>query len=90
MGGCGLDGVCDHINHFGYHIKGIKLWKALGAATCMLGPGENTEFSFVNCTCTELDQVEDEIFKNQCQKEQEFRRRQKQKKRTMVLYQIDN
>ena len=41
MGGRGLGGVCDHINHFGSHIKEIGLWKAWGAAM-LKGPGENT------------------------------------------------
>ena len=35
-------GVCDHINHFCYHIKEIKLLKAWGGAAVMKGPGENT------------------------------------------------
>ena len=36
-----MGGVCDHINHFGYHIKEIRLLKAWGAAM-LKGPGENT------------------------------------------------
>ena len=36
-----MGGVCDHINHFGSHIKEIGLWKAWGAAM-LKGPGENT------------------------------------------------
>ena len=39
-----MDGVCDHINHFGSHIKEIGLWKAWGAAM-LKGPGENTAVS---------------------------------------------
>ena len=35
--------------------------------------------------CTELGKVEDEIFKNRRQTEQEFRRRRKQKKRRMMV-----
>ena len=42
MGGRGLGRVCDHINHFGYHIKEIGLWKAWGAVM-LKGPGENTD-----------------------------------------------
>ncbi len=34
-------GVCDHINHFGCHIKEIWILKAWGAAM-LKGPGENT------------------------------------------------
>ena len=36
-----MGGVCDHINHFGYHIKEIwtkKEWRA----ALLKGPGENT------------------------------------------------
>ena len=44
MGGCGLGGVCDHINHLGYHIKEKLVLKAWGAAT-LKKPGENTAFS---------------------------------------------
>ena len=44
MGGRGLGGVCDHSNHFGYHIKEIGLWKAWGAAM-LKGPGESTGVS---------------------------------------------
>ena len=40
-GGRGLGGVCDHINHFGSHIKEIGLWKAWGAAM-LKGPEENS------------------------------------------------
>ena len=43
MGGCGLGKICDHINHFGSHIKEIGLWKAWGGAM-LKGPGENTGF----------------------------------------------
>ena len=32
VGGRGLGRACDHINHFGHHIKEIVLWKAWGAA----------------------------------------------------------
>ena len=42
MGGHDLGGVCDHINHFGYNIKEIRLLKAWGPAK-LKGPGENTE-----------------------------------------------
>ena len=42
VGGRGLGGVCDHINHFGHHIKEMWLLKAWGA-TMLKGPGENTE-----------------------------------------------
>ena len=28
VGGHGLSGVCDHINHLSYHIKGKLVWKA--------------------------------------------------------------
>ena len=42
-GGRGLGGVCDHSNHFGYHIKEI-LWIMKARVVAMLkGPGENTE-----------------------------------------------
>ena len=41
MGGRGLGGIRDHINHFGYHIKEIRLLKAWGHAK-LKGPGENT------------------------------------------------
>ena len=40
--GRGLGGVCGHINHFGSHIKEIRLLKAWRAAM-LKGPGENTE-----------------------------------------------
>ena len=36
-----MGGVCDHINHFGYHIKEMWILKAWGAAM-LKGPGENT------------------------------------------------
>ena len=45
VGGHGLGGICDHINHFGYHIKEIgllKIWGARGPAM-LKGPGENTD-----------------------------------------------
>ena len=42
MGGCGLGEVCDHINHFDYHIKEIGLWKAWGGGAMLKGPGENS------------------------------------------------
>ncbi len=35
-------GCCDHINHFGYHIKEIWILKAWGAAM-LKGPGENAK-----------------------------------------------
>ena len=31
VGVCGMDGVCDHISHFAYHIKEIWIQKAWGA-----------------------------------------------------------
>ena len=37
-----MGGVCDHINHFCYHIKEIRLLKAWGAAV-LKGLGENTD-----------------------------------------------
>ena len=47
MGERGLGGVCDHINHFGYHDKEIRLLKALGGEAAMLkGPGENNEIYY--------------------------------------------
>ena len=42
MGGRSLDKVRDHINHFGYNIKDIRLLKAWGSAR-LKGPGENTD-----------------------------------------------
>ena len=42
VGGRGLGRVCDHINHFGYHIKEIRPLKAWGSAK-LKGPWENTE-----------------------------------------------
>ena len=42
MGGCGLGGVCDHSNHFGYHMKEIWLLKAWEGVTVLKGPEEST------------------------------------------------
>ena len=43
-GGHGLGGVCDHINHLGYHIKEKLVLKAWGGGGAMpKGPGENTD-----------------------------------------------
>ena len=55
MGGRGLGGVCDHINHFGSHIKEIGLWKAWGAAM-LKGPGENTVLYKMVCLSCSLIQ----------------------------------
>ena len=30
MDGCGLGGVCDYIDYFGYYIKGVWLMKTCG------------------------------------------------------------
>ena len=40
--GRGLVRVCDHINHFGCHIKEKIVLKVWGAAM-LKGPGENTD-----------------------------------------------
>ena len=46
MGGHGLGGVCDHINHSGYHIKEIRLhMEDMGGRynnIMLKGSGENT------------------------------------------------
>ena len=39
-GGRGLGGICDHMIHFYYHIKDIRILKAWGGGGAMLkGPG---------------------------------------------------
>ena len=40
--------VCDHINHFGYHIREMGLWKARVAAM-LKEPGENTDMYMWHC-----------------------------------------